>query len=128
MEEDIKILEKIMKRWNFGTREIEAIENLIKGYREIEKYRIGWCNKGEECERLKNKLLDTMKGTKIIKEKTPQYIKENYIPKSKIKEKIEELEHEKFKRTYLGFFPKNNCENRILLAKIQVLQELIEDK
>lgn len=32
-----------------------------------------------------------MNGQKVIKGETPQYIKENYISKQKIKDKIEEL-------------------------------------
>ena len=38
---------------------------------------------------LKNKLLDTLEGQKIIKEETPQYIKENYIPVQIVKDKLE---------------------------------------
>ena len=37
----------------------------------------------QENEKLKAKLLDTLEGQKIIKEETPQYIKENYIQKKK---------------------------------------------
>lgn len=43
----------------------------------------------KENEKLKNKLLDTLEGQKVIKEETPQYIKENYIPVQIIKDKIE---------------------------------------
>lgn len=35
-----------------------------------------------------------LNGQKVIKEETPQYIKENFIPVQKVKEKIEELEEE----------------------------------
>lgn len=45
----------------------------------------------KENEILKDKLLDTLEGQKVIKEETPQYIKENYIPIQKIKDKVEEL-------------------------------------
>lgn len=43
----------------------------------------------KENEKLKNKLLDTLEGQKVIKEETPQYIKENYIPVQKVKDNIE---------------------------------------
>ncbi len=43
----------------------------------------------KENEKLKNKLLDTLEGQKVIKEETPRYIKENYIPIQKVKDKIE---------------------------------------
>lgn len=46
----------------------------------------------KENKKLKNKLLDTMKGTEIIKEETPQYIKENYIPKEAIRNLLDEVE------------------------------------
>lgn len=44
----------------------------------------------QENEKLKTKLLDTLEGKKVIEEETPQYIKENYIPIQKVKDKIEE--------------------------------------
>lgn len=43
----------------------------------------------KENEELKNKLLDTLKGQKVIKEETPQYIKENYITVQIVKDNIE---------------------------------------
>ena len=35
-----------------------------------------------------------LNGQKIIKEETTQYIKENYIPVQKVKDKIEEIDEE----------------------------------
>lgn len=46
----------------------------------------------KENEKLKTKLLDTLEGQKVIKEETPQYIKENYIQKDKIEEILSETE------------------------------------
>ena len=46
----------------------------------------------KENEKLKTKLLDTIEGQKVIKEETPQYIKENYISKEKVKNMIKEKE------------------------------------
>ena len=46
----------------------------------------------KENEKLKAKLLDTLEGQKVIKEETPQYIKENYIQKDKIEEILSETE------------------------------------
>lgn len=34
-----------------------------------------------------------LNGQKVIKEETPQYIKENYIPVQKVKDKIEEYKN-----------------------------------
>lgn len=44
----------------------------------------------KEITRLQNKLLDKIEGTKIIKEETTEYIKENYISKDKIRKLIKE--------------------------------------
>ena len=80
----------------------------------------------KENEKLKNKLLDTLEGQKVIKEETPQYIKENYIPIQKIKDKIEELNNisnaEKLEDIMIGG-------NYTITELVQyVLQELIEER
>ena len=109
MEEDIKILEEVKRPilatgFERQTKILKAIENLIKGYRELEEeWRI---NKMEEF--------------KIENECHIKYEDINdYIPKSKIKEKIEELKAniEESKDVLYG------AENIV-----QVLQELMEDK
>lgn len=79
----------------------------------------------KENEKLKDKLLDTLEGQKVIKEETPQYIKENYIPVEKVKEKIEELKQEKKKY--------GNCliemyEDELVNRDIKILQELLESE
>lgn len=73
-------------------------------------------------EKLKNKLLDTLEGQKVIKEETPQYIKENYIPVEKVKDNIEEL-----KAQYKTALEENSTEAFILKCQITILQELIEE-
>lgn len=40
---------------------------------------------------LKEKLLDMIEGTKTIKKETPEYIKNNYVPKQKVIEEIDNL-------------------------------------
>jgi hypothetical protein len=70
----------------------------------------------KENEELKNKLLDTLEGQKVIKEETPQYIKENYIPIQKIKDRISERQFE-LQQEYKDF------EDDAILI---VLQELLE--
>lgn len=86
MEEDIKRLKVLLIHAENTLLDEEAIalEHLIKAYKELK----------EENAILKNKLLDTMKGSKIIKEETQQYIKENYIPVSLVEETIEELDED----------------------------------
>ena len=60
--------------------------------KEIEHYKEYIEKLQKENEKLKAKLLDTLEGQKVIKEETPQYIKENYIPKDKIEEILSETE------------------------------------
>ena len=111
MEEDIKYLEEQIKSNNelfekhgyslLSQKQIQALENLIKGYRELEKRIIQLTN-----------LL-------CINDSD-----ENYIPKSKVKEKIEELkEREQELSDEEGYWGSSD-----LLAQIEVLQELMEDK
>ncbi len=82
IEENIKTLREsiIEEKYYIFNKDLKrAIENLLSDYKRVLK----------ENEELKNKLLDTLEGQKVIKEETPQYIKENYIPKPKVKDKIE---------------------------------------
>ena len=48
----------------------------------------------EENEKLKDKLLDTIKGQKVIREETPRYVKENYIPKQRIENIIDRIDYD----------------------------------
>jgi hypothetical protein len=118
MEEDIKILEQFL----YGNKltcenceekcnecyieyeEVQAVARLIKGYRELE---------------IENQSYRDYLG------EPPCYDNASYIPKSKIKEKIEELKKEplKIKQNNKYYF-ETDAYNKII---IQVLQELIED-
>jgi hypothetical protein len=108
MEEDIKILEGLVKgiyKYGFDYdvdgekhdiiryEEFKAIENLIKGYRELEEREI-WSTA-------------TING-----------LKRDFIPKSKIKEKIEEDAFEVFTSEY----------GNIEVVCTDSLYELMEDK
>lgn len=73
--------------------------------------------KDKRIQELENKLLDVIHGTEIIKNETPEYIKENYIPKQIIREKIKDLQY----NNTLGF--EETLEESF---KIEVLQELLE--
>ena len=80
----------------------------------------------KENEKLKNKLLDTLEGQKVIKEETPQYIKENFIPIEKVKDKIEEiLNNKEYRIVFEGNaeFPADatiiNAQKYIKLEKMQ---------
>ena len=71
-----------------------------------------------------NKLLDIFEGKKLIENETPEYIKENYIPVQKVKDKIEELENyiqeNSDEQGYWG-----NINPDIIYKEIDVLQELL---
>lgn len=89
----------------------------------------------KENEELKNKLLDTLEGQKVIKEETPQYIKENYISKEKVKDKIEKiLNNKEYRIVFEGNaeFPDDatiiNAQKYIKLEKMQELIEESEEK
>lgn len=89
------------KEW-IGLTNQKAIANVLEAY-----------------EKLQNKLLDTMKGTKIIREETPEYIRVTYISKQKIKDKIKKLNNEI-----------KNANEVVAIFKIkeqQALQSLLEE-
>ena len=118
MEEDINIIENYkdmnLDDFNYNERQVkQAIENLIARYKELEeetrkplKVCIGRRNYGKTCE---------------IK----TFIEEDYIPKSKVREKIKELEKEADYKSIDNptgriHFHKEPCD-----YQIQVLQELL---
>lgn len=88
----------------------------------------------KENEKLKNKLLDTLEGQKVIKEETPQYIKENYISKQEVKDKIEKLnkKEQKLQNSISAEEREEYSDANIswdlmdINIKREVLQELIE--
>ena len=111
MEEDIKILESecyyleelgYLRENNHFIRFNQALENLVKGYKKLEV-------ENEELKRLAN---NKQFFSHI-------YIVQKYIPKSKIKEKIEEL-----KAMNLECETFDSMRNYAVL----ILQELMEDK
>ena len=116
MEEYIKILEDLINHIRFNepmhygiSLYYKAIENLIKGYRELE----------EENEDLKNDLHHDGLAHKYLT------LKATSIPKSKIKEKIEEIENTRIKGEYIRYKLSSEDIRRTIKT---VLQELMEDK
>lgn len=133
IEEDIKNAEHFIKSiktdkeykeengWHgYYNKEIvelaRILEHILSDYKRVLK----------EKEKLKNKLLDTLEGQKVIKEETPQYIKENFIPIEKVKDKIEEiLNNKEYRIVFEGNaeFPDDatiiNAQKYIKLEKMQ---------
>lgn len=128
IEEDIKNAEHFIKSiktdkeykeengWHgYYNKEIvelaRILEHILSDYKRVLK----------ENEKLKNKLLDTLEGQKVIKEETPQYIKENFIPIEKVKDKIEEINKKILNA------PKYDEKISVYRYQKQILQELIEE-
>ena len=142
MEEDIKILEEechyleelgYLRENNHFIRFNQAIENLIKGYREYKNFyhrRLKeWRTRFENQEKhFLNELDEYDEERENLKKQL-----ENSIPKSKIKEMIEELEKEN-EETYTKFLASDRAnanlstKGKMIQGAIQVLQELMEDK
>lgn len=130
MEEDIKKCEALLgsERWVLGTQDKKALENLIKGYRELEGNKELKTIKGFE-ENIEVSKFGEWVGKNYIDYKFEyenyQRILADYIPKSKIKEKIEEL------NDYKSEFCQRviNHNEHTLTGFVQnILQELMEDK
>ena len=127
MEEDIKILEELKNvTVTFITdKERQAIENLIKGYREYKNFyhrRLKeWRKKFENQEK---HFLNELDEYDEEREKLKKQL-EDSIPKSKIKDMIEEYE-----KLIKEVQDNEEHYNEIPLYEhdIEVLQELMEDK
>ena len=113
----MKLYERIENN-NFDERDRNRAIELIEDGNGHLVYNENYFKLQKENEKLKNKLLDTLEGQKVIKEETPQYIKENYIPIQKIKDRISERQFE-LQQEYKDF------EDDAILI---VLQELIEER
>lgn len=116
MEEDIKILEDFIEAVGEEyevLKEKQALERIVKGYKELEESKI------------------TRERVNDIQEETKRIVDKNYIPKSKVKEKIEELEEEIGKaidNSKGGLDEDFINKGTELLAKKKVLQELLGDE
>ena len=134
MEEDIKILENVLKTKQYGLLEVtdtfyEALENLLTRYKQLEEE-----NKKKD-KRLNRQFKLLQKKDKETEEWQRAYQEEkdkqfellrdkDSIPKSKVKEKIEELRERE-----------NNCQQGIVdtaiildcRTQIKVLKELLKE-
>lgn len=146
MEEDIKVLEEIIeinKKYGIdiciNRDEIQAIENLIARNKELEEENIKYERANDYLQTLNHKyyednvtLLRKNGNVEILSDDIHfKYIDDvnNYIPKSKVREKIDELEKEIEEK-------QENCLDFTLMheheidtnAIIKVLQELLEER
>ena len=102
-----------------------AIQNILA---ELEQ-------KDKRIQELEEKLLDMIQGTEIINKETPEYVKENYIPKQAVMDELNrhKFAYEEFNKMYDNTHYEDDekrasdfymivTEDRI----VQVLQELLE--
>ena len=126
MEEDIKILEEFIEAYKVAEEVLDgdvihSIYNLVTRYKQLEEENTQLKTITQEYN---SYLQDSNCDTKIIIADSEYFangfFKENFIPKSKVKEKIEELkEDEEFYREHDRMYEFEN--------KIKLLQELLED-
>ena len=136
MEKEIKILEEMKKDIVYDSdedydnqiaiRQIQAIENLIKAYRELEEKNRA-LEKG--INRLKTKrkeLSDELIDVKVDK------VTRDFIPKSKIKEYMDKIQKELDKRKVKGMYiaidgDVTDDDINTWIIQRATLQELIKD-
>ena len=102
----------------------QAIEKLIKGYKELEEKLDNSRKANELLNKTNNELRLEIRTTysKVVNDIISKFnLGDDFIPKSKLQEKKEELETKKKK---YGFA---SIESNILLNEIQLLKELMED-
>lgn len=136
IEEDIAITKKLITTkfnndYSIDNRDKEAIEHILTDYKRVLK-------ENEELLEVKvstsahNRILELEKENEELKERirehtlliSPYYVKENYIPIQKIKDKIEELKKKVEELTDdKGYWGGSD-----LLDQIEVLQELLESE
>lgn len=134
MEEDIKILEfwkeaeigfplLNFRKPIFPEREKQALENIITRYKELEE-KLDNSRKANELLNKKNNELRWEKRTmysKVANDIISKFnLGDDYIPKSKVKEKIEELEK------YLKTKNVGRWDGFGARSRIEVLQELLD--
>ena len=129
IEEYIKIYEELQKYKRIVANIdkdyfFEFVDNLLSDY--IKQKQIN-----EEHQKINAELIEKIKELEVleddIKDKRIVYIDEpefkaNYIPKQKIKDKIEELKEDKENKYYDSFL-----EERDIEKTIDILQELLQE-
>lgn len=126
-KEDIRILEEMIENANienmdmndcFGGEHIEAIEHILPDYKRVLK----------ENEELKKFITEgiTIEPNSPYKNYQLDFLRKNFIPVKKVKDKIEE---EKIPLTIVGGRKnKKTLEYGIKLGRRHVLQELLEGR
>jgi len=129
VEEDIARIAKLITTkfnndYSIDNKDKEAIEHILSDYKRVLK----------ENEELKDTNTYLQKENEELKERirehtlliSPYYVKENFIPVQKVKDKIEELQKGPLKINENNkYYYETEAYNKII---IQVLQELLEGR
>lgn len=110
---DIRILEKFCEYEDAVVLTEDALEEVQDALQNILAER-------EQKDKRIQELEEENSKTQIM---SPYYVKENYIPKQKIKDKIEELKQDKESKYYDSFL-----EERDIEKTIEFLQELLQEE
>lgn len=137
IEEDIEIFKNYILELNNDIQETKEVgidtDELEKSYFALKNVLDKLAELQKENAKLKEKLLDTLQGQKVIKGETPEYIKENYIPKQAIKDKLEQAEEHLIETDKRIEQPTTSEEEEIVLwvigirltERIKVFKELL---
>ena len=105
---------EIYKRLAIDDRDIQALENLISRNEQLEEY---YKNEQIVVDKIKYKII-----ADSFHEKMAKKFDEDFIPKSRVEEKIEEIKKDVInKNTY-----PNYSEQEVLREIVEVLQELLD--
>lgn len=141
MEKDITILKSLIEDLKREEKligynaeiEIQALENLIKGYRELEEKLDSSRKANELLNKTNNELRLEIRTTysKVVNDIISKFnLGDDYIPKSKVQEKLEELDKKikKIENKKVWNEPADTIIRNRLCNYYNALKELMEDK
>ena len=131
IEEDITLIEKslcdkdtiIQYHYWVGTDFLNAVERIVADYKRVLKeneiIKGNYDTLSKDIQQVTKEL--GLPEDTIIADEMVQMIKQKFIPKSKVKDKIEELKEDKDSKYYDIFLEERDIENTI-----KILQELLD--
>ena len=129
----VNALEHILAEREQDKKRIQELEEKMNADNMLIIYELK--QKDKRIQELEEKLLDMIQGTEIINKETPEYVKENYIPKQAVMDELNrhKFAYEEFNKMYDNTHYEDDekrasdfymivTEDRI----VQVLQELLK--
>ena len=92
-DENVANIEELIQEYK-TYNDLDGIQDLSIYINALENILAEREQKDKRIQELEAKLLDMIQGTEIINKETPEYVKENYIPKQKIKDLLTEIQEE----------------------------------